>query len=240
MDLLKRWETLSKKYNFTKESFSKYFDHTLLKPEATRDKVLNLIEEAKRWNFASICVNPAWVRLAAENLKGTDIGVCTVVGFPLGATSTYAKISEAVKAVSDGATEIDMVLNIGWVKEGNYEAVIDEISAIKEAIGDRVLKVIIECALLTDEEKKLATDAVRAGGADFVKTSTGFGPGGATVHDVKLLREVAGESLKVKAAGGIRNLSTALDMIEAGADRIGASASARIMEELESLLRGER
>ncbi len=230
--LLEKWEKLG----LTKEEFPKYFDHTMLKPEAGEAKIRQLIAEAKKWNFASVCVNPSWVKLASEELKGTGIEVCTVIGFPLGATSTYAKISEALQAIADGATELDMVINIGWVKDNNYEKIIDEIKAIKEAIGDKVLKVIIECALLTDEEKKLATDAVRAGGADYVKTSTGFGPGGATVHDVKLLRETAGDTLKVKAAGGIRTLESALDMILAGADRIGASSSAKIMEELEELL----
>ena len=217
------------------KGFAKYFDHTILKPEAKREDVLRVIEEAKEWGFSSVCVNPAWVRLCAKELSGTGIKVCTVVGFPLGATSTYAKVSEALAAVADGAEEIDMVLNIGYLKSGLLEEAMEDVKAVKEAIGNRVLKVIIECCLLSDEEKRTATELVIKAGADFVKTSTGFSISGATVEDVKLLKETAKGKIKVKAAGGIKTLEKALSMIEAGADRIGASSSHKIMKELKEV-----
>ena len=202
---------------------SKYIDHTILKAEARKEDIIKLCREAKEQDFASVCVNGCWVSTAKEELAGSDVKVCTVIGFPLGAMSKAAKVAETADAVANGAEEIDMVINVGMLKDGDDEAVTEEIRAIKEACGGHVLKVIIEACLLTDEEKvRACRDSVNAG-ADFVKTSTGFSKGGATVHDVRLMKETVGDACKVKAAGGIRTPEDMDAMIEAGAERIGTS-----------------
>jgi deoxyribose-phosphate aldolase len=208
-------------------------DHTLLKPDATQDEIAQLCYEARKYGFASVCVNPANVELCAQLLKGSGIPVCTVVGFPLGATSTETKVFESQQAIREGATEVDMVINVGALKSRDYELVERDIASVARAChaGDAILKVIIEAALLTDEEKVVASQLTKVAGADFVKTSTGFGPGGATLEDVALMRRVVGPTMGVKAAGGIRSYADAQKMIAAGASRIGASASVKIMQE---------
>lgn len=218
--------------NLTKP-LSKYIDHTILKPEATKDEVLQIINEAKEYNFASVCINPYWVQLAAKNLRGTDINVCTVIGFPLGATSTFAKVSETSEAIKDGATEIDMVQNIGALLSGDEQTVREDIKAVALAAhaGDAILKVILENAFLTDNQIIKACEIAVEAGADYVKTSTGFAKSGAKVADVKLMRETVGPNVGVKAAGGIHTKAEALAMIEAGATRIGASAGIQIVTE---------
>lgn len=210
-----------------------WIDHTLLKPDATHDQVARLCYEASKYQFASVCVNPSNVKLCAQLLKNKGVPICTVVGFPLGATSTEAKTFEAQQAIRDGASEVDMVANIGALKSRDYEIVEQDIASVARAshAGNAILKVIIEAALLTDEEKVVACQLAKVAGADFVKTSTGFGPGGATLEDVALMRRVVGPTMGVKAAGGIRTYATAQKMIAAGASRIGASASVRIMQE---------
>jgi deoxyribose-phosphate aldolase len=208
-------------------------DHTLLKPDATHDEIARLCFEARKYGFASVCVNPSYVRLCAQLLKGSPVVVCTVVGFPLGATPTEVKVYETQQAIREGAREVDMVINVGAVKSRDYEAARHDIAAVARAChaGGALLKVIIEAALLTDEEKVVACQLARVAGADYVKTSTGFGPGGATAADVALMRRVVGPTIGVKAAGGIRTLADAQQMIAAGASRIGASASVKIMQE---------
>jgi deoxyribose-phosphate aldolase len=215
---------------------SHMIDHTLLKPDATQDQVAQLCYEAKKHSFASVCVNPSYVKLCADLLKDTDVLVCTVIGFPLGATSTESKAFEAQKALRDGATEVDMVINVGGLKSRDYELVERDIAAVARAVhaGGAILKVIIEAALLTDEEKVAACQLAKVAGADFVKTSTGFGPGGATAEDVALMRRVVGIGMGVKASGGIRSYADAKKMIAAGASRIGASASVKIAQEADS------
>lgn len=209
---------------------NKYIDHTLLKPEATQEQILAIIEQAKQYDFASVCVNPTWVGLAAKELKGTDVKVCTVIGFPLGATTSAVKAFETKDAIANGADEIDMVINVGQLKAGQYDAVEADIRAVVEASGDKLVKVIIETCLLTDEEKVRACQLSQKAGADFVKTSTGFSTGGATVPDVALMRKTVGPDMGVKASGGARSLEDALAFIEAGATRIGASSGVAIME----------
>lgn len=204
-------------------------DHTLLKPEATRDEIVALCEEARRYRFASVCINPAWVRTAAELLRGTGVKVCTVVGFPLGATTTLTKVTETRDALANGADEIDMVINIGALKNNQDDVVEADIREVVRAAGGRLVKTIFETALLSDDEVVRACLAAKRAGADFVKTSTGFGPGGATTHHVALMRRTVGPSMGVKASGGVRDLETARQMIEAGATRIGASASVKIV-----------
>lgn len=207
-------------------------DHTLLRPEATYEQVAQLCREAAEHRFASVCLNPAHVAAAAALLRGTGVAVCTVVGFPLGATTTEVKVFETRQAIQAGASEIDMVIHVGALKSGDWEAVERDIRLVALECGrDALLKVIIEAALLSDAEKVQACAIAQLAGADFVKTSTGFGPGGATLHDVALMRRTVGEDLGVKAAGGIRDLETAESMIAAGADRIGASASVKILRE---------
>ncbi len=207
-----------------------FIDHTLLKPEATESDIERLCNEARQFGFASVCVNPCYVKLAARLLEGSRVKVCSVVGFPLGANRKEIKAYEARRAVLDGASEIDMVMNIGALKSRNYRLVEEDMRGVKEACGRGVIvKVILETALLTRDEKIKACEIAKASGVDFVKTSTGFGPGGATVEDVALMRSVVGEKLGVKAAGGIRDAETAARMIEAGASRIGASASVKIV-----------
>ena len=210
---------------------NKFIDHTLLAQDADEKKIDKLIAEAKEHDFASVCVNTCWTKKCAEALKDTDVNVCVVVGFPLGAMDTKSKAFEAKTAVEDGADEIDMVINVGWLKSGRYSDVENDIREVKKACGDKHLKVIIECCLLTDEEKVKACQLSQKAGADFVKTSTGFSKSGATVEDVRLMRKTAGNSLGVKAAGGIRDGKTAVAMIEAGASRLGCSAGIKIIEE---------
>lgn len=212
------------------EKLASMIDHTLLKPTASREDVVKLCEEARRYGFASVCINPCYVALSAQLLRMTNVKVCTVVGFPLGANRSEVKAYETARAVEDGAQEVDMVANIGAVKSGDYDLVESDIRAVVEACRSIVVsKVIIEAALLTDDEKIEVCRRAKAAGADFVKTSTGFGPGGATAHDVALMRSVVGDEMGVKAAGGIRDLATAQEMIAAGASRIGASASVKIV-----------
>lgn len=212
--------------------FQYYFDHTILNPEATEADVLKVCEEAKQYEFASVCVNSCYTALVADALEDTDIDVCTVVGFPLGSMSTKAKVAETEAAIEDGANEIDMVMNIGALKEGQDDFVLYDIQQIKKACGEEVmLKVIIETCLLTDDEKKRACQIAVEAGANYVKTSTGFSKGGATVADVRLMKETVGDDALVKASGGIRDYATAKAMIEAGADRLGTSATVAIMKE---------
>ncbi|MBS1245502.1 MAG: Deoxyribose-phosphate aldolase (modular protein) [Chloroflexi bacterium] len=208
-------------------------DHTLLKPEATRAQVEQLCDEAKQYGFASVCVNPAHVRLCAQRLKGSPVKVCAVVGFPLGATLPEVKAFETQQALEAGATEIDMVINIGALKDKDADLVARDMAAVVRTAhaGNALVKVIIEAALLSDDEKTTACQLAQSAGADFVKTSTGFGPGGATVEDVALMRRVVGPMMGIKAAGGIRTLADAQKMMAAGATRIGASASVKIMAE---------
>jgi len=213
---------------------ARYIDHTLLRPDATFDQITKLCQEAREFGFASVCINPCYVRHAAGLLRGSSVKVCTVAGFPLGANASETKALEARRAIRDGATEIDMVINVGALKSGRDELVYRDIRAVVEACmdGGALCKVILETALLTDDEKTRACLAARRARADFVKTSTGFGPGGATAEDVALMsRAVSGTKMGVKAAGGIRNLKDAEQMIRAGATRIGASAGVRIVKE---------
>jgi len=207
-----------------------YIDHTLLKPTATPEDIIKLCQEAKQFEFATVCINPTYVKLAKEKLQGTSVKVCTVVGFPLGATTSTSKVCETLQAVVDGADEIDMVINIGLLKSGRVKEVEEDIRAVAQACQGRVLKVIIETALLSDEEKVTASILSKAAGADFVKTSTGFASGGATAKDVALMRKAVGPEMGVKASGGIRDLATAAQMIEAGATRLGTSASIAIVK----------
>jgi deoxyribose-phosphate aldolase len=210
---------------------ARLIDHTLLKPDTTKQEITNLCSEAKKYNFASVCINPCYVSLCAKLLRDTAVKVCTVIGFPLGATSTATKAFEAEHALRDGAKEIDMVINVGMLKSGEYEYVENDIFAIVTTARryGALTKVIIETALLTDEEKIKACVLAKRVGADFVKTSTGFSKGGATVGDVALMRKVVGSAMGVKASGGVRTREEALAMVASGADRIGASASVKIV-----------
>ena len=219
----------------TKNELAKYIDHTNLKPEATREDIAALCAEAREYGFASVCVNPCHAAYAARLLEGTDVAVCCVVGFPLGACTTTVKAYEAADAVRNGATEIDMVLNVGWAKEGRWSEVQAEIAAVAAMLRGRAkLKVILETCLLTDGQKVAACKAAVRAGAGFVKTSTGFSKAGATVEDVRLMRETVGPDVGVKAAGGIRTYADAQAMIEAGASRIGASAGIAILSEAQA------
>lgn len=205
-------------------------DHTLLKPEATREQIVRLCEEAKQHRFASVCVNPYWVPAAARELDGSGVMVATVIGFPLGAASTRTKAFEAADAIEAGASEIDMVVNIGALKSGDIGTVTADIRAVVAACeGKAKVKVIIETGLLTDEEKVAASKASLEAGADFVKTSTGFGHGGATVADIALMRRTVGPDMGIKASGGVRDLAFARELIEAGATRLGTSSGAAII-----------
>jgi len=210
---------------------ARYIDHTLLRPDATAEDIDRLCREAVEFGFAAVCLNPAWVKRAAQNLRGTPVRVASVVGFPFGATTPEIKAMEARRAVRDGAREIDMVINIGALKSGDHDLVRRDIQMVGDACHEAGadLKVIIEAALLTDEEKVIAAHMAKEAGADFVKTSTGYGPGGATVHDVLLLRETVGPEMGVKAAGGIRTAEDVREMVAAGATRIGASAGVGIV-----------
>ncbi len=212
-------------------NINKLIDHTALKPNTNKESILKLIAEAKTYDFASVCVNPCWVALAHQELKNTDIKVCTVIGFPLGANTTEVKVFETKDAIEKGAQEIDMVINIAMLKDKEYDYVENEIHQIVEAAKDKaIVKVIIETCLLTDEEKIKACELSQKAGADFVKTSTGFSTGGATVHDIVLMRKTVGAEMGVKASGGVHTHEEALAMVEAGATRIGASAGVKLLK----------
>ena len=217
----------------TARDWASLVDHTLLKPEASESDIKKLCDEAAQYGFASVCVNPSWVKKAAEFLRGTSVPVCTVIGFPLGATLSDVKAFEARRSIFNGAREVDMVINIGALKSGDDCRVEDDIRSVVQAAheNDVLCKVIIETALLTDEEKVRACLAAKNAGADFVKTSTGFAKGGATAADVALMRRVVGSSLGVKASGGVKGIEDAKAMVEAGATRIGASVGVKIAQE---------
>lgn len=211
---------------------NKYIDHTLLKPEATEKEIHDLCGEAIEYDFMSVCVQPYWVSKVSAFLNDTDVKVCTVVGFPHGANTKEVKAFEAKQAVQKGADEVDMVINIGAAKEGKFDTIREEISAVAEAVkGQALLKVILETALLTDDEIISVSEAAKAAGADFVKTSTGFSTGGATLADVSLMRQTVGPDMGVKASGGVRTYADALAFIEAGATRLGASSGKAIVDE---------
>ncbi|MCX7709965.1 MAG: deoxyribose-phosphate aldolase [Clostridia bacterium] len=216
-----------------KSTMASYIDHTILKATATREQVVQLCREAKENKFASVCVNPCHVKLVAVELKGSGVKTCTVIGFPLGANTTAVKAFEAAKAVEEGAEEVDMVINVGALKDGDAAYVENDIRSVVDASKGALVKVIIETCYLTDEEKELACKLAKKAGADFVKTSTGFGTGGATTGDVTLMRKTVGQDTGVKASGGVRNLKDAMDMVEAGANRIGTSAGLTIIKEME-------
>lgn len=211
---------------------NKYIDHTILKATANEEDIIQLCKEAVEYDFFSVCVNSGYVSLAKKSLSGSNVKVCTVVGFPLGAMSTAAKVFEATKALEDGAEEVDMVINIGELKSKNFQKVEEEIAAIKKAIGDKVLKVIIETCYLTPEEIVEACELAVKAKADFVKTSTGFGNDGARLENIELMKNAVNGQAKIKASGGIKNLDTALTYIEAGVERIGTSSGVSIVNEL--------
>ncbi len=211
-------------------NYAKIIDHTLLKPDATKSDLDKLLQEAKTYEFASVCVSPIWVSYAHEQLQNSPVKVCTVVGFPEGATLTAVKAFETENAVANGADEIDMVIPIGFLKDGNFDYVKNDIKAVVTAAGGKLTKVIIETCLLTDEEKVKACQLAKEAGADFVKTSTGFSTGGATTTDVKLMRQTVGADMGVKASGGVKNLQDAQDMVAAGATRIGTSHGVDIVK----------
>ncbi|OIJ22123.1 deoxyribose-phosphate aldolase [Anaerobacillus alkalidiazotrophicus] len=213
------------------KQLAKMIDHTLLKANASKEEIITLANEAKDYKFASVCVNPTWVQTAAKILEGTEVKVCTVIGFPLGANTPETKAFETKNAIENGATEVDMVINIGALKDKNDELVENDIQAVVQAAkGQALTKVIIETSLLTEEEKERACEMAVRAGADFVKTSTGFSTGGATVADITLMRKIVGPDIGVKASGGVRDRETALAMVEAGATRIGASAGISIVK----------
>lgn len=209
---------------------TKLFDHTILKADATRKGVKRVCDEAMAYSFCSVCVNSYYVPYVANLLHGSDVKICSVVGFPLGAMSTRAKALEAKIAVMDGADEIDMVINVGALKDRDYSVVLEDIKAVKEACGEHILKVIIETCLLTDDEKVKACELAKEAGADFVKTSTGFSSAGANVEDVRLMRETVGPDMGVKASGGIHDKEFAKELVDAGANRLGTSATIEIVE----------
>ncbi|GKT03539.1 deoxyribose-phosphate aldolase [Furfurilactobacillus entadae] len=217
----------------TQAELAKYMDHTMLKPEATEAMIDRTIAEAREYNTASVCINPYWVKRVHEGLAGTDVATCTVIGFPLGANTTAVKVFETNDSIDDGADEVDMVINIGELKSNHDDVVLADIKAVADATHakGKLLKVIIENALLTDDEKRRASELTVKGGADFVKTSTGFSTFGARVQDVELMRKAVGPDFKIKAAGGIHSLADAYNMIEAGANRLGVSASVAILKE---------
>lgn len=213
-----------------------YIDHTMLKPEADKASIIQLCEEARQYEFRTVCVNSQWVGLCKDILQGSGVGISAVCGFPLGANLADVKAFEAQQAVATGATEIDMVLQIGWLRSGEYDGVMRDITQVVKAVKDQtVVKVIMETGLLTDEQKMMACQLTEQAGADYVKTSTGYGPGGATIHDIRLLRAHVSDHIGVKASGGVRDLEAAKAMIEAGATRIGTSAGIAIMNGLRSV-----
>lgn len=212
------------------KDLAKYIDHTQLKPDTTEEKIRQIVEEAREHGFASVCVNPYWVSYCYEKLKDSEVKVCTVIGFPLGATTTETKVFETKQAILEGATEVDMVINVGALKSNNDAIVQKDIEAVVDAAkGKALTKVIIETSLLTEDEKVRACKLAKDAGADFVKTSTGFSGGGATVEDIKLMRQTVGSEMGVKASGGVRDLEATNAMIDAGATRIGASAGVDII-----------
>jgi len=227
---------------WTKAVMAKTIDHTILKPIATSEQIRELCMEARTNRFASVCVNPAWVPLASKELSGADVLVCTVIGFPLGANATETKVEETRLAIKQGAHEVDMVINLGALKSGDLKAVEEDIRAVVHAAASvqgrgssaakTTVKVIIETCYLSDDEKRIACELAKKAGAHFVKTSTGFGTGGASAEDVKLMRKVVGDSMKIKASGGIRSYHDAIAMLEAGADRLGTSSGVAIVSEL--------
>ncbi len=221
---------------------AKYIDHTALKPETTADAIDELCREAEQYHFASVCVNPAWVKRAATNLRGSDVKVCSVIGFPLGASTAEIKAMETRRAIRDGAREVDMVINVGALKSGDHQTVLTDIEKVVDSAHEAgaIVKVILETSLLTDEEKVIASSLAKRAKADFVKTSTGFSGGGATVYDVALMRETVGPEMGVKASGGVRTASDVEDMIAAGATRIGASAGVQIVSADEGDRGGDR
>lgn len=204
-------------------NLEKYIDHTILKPTATKEDIINLCKEAKKYNFASVCINPYYVKLAKELLYNTDVKVCTVIGFPLGANTIETKLFEASTSVTNGADEIDMVINISELINMNKEYCIQEINTIKEAIGDKTLKVIVETSYLNEDQKKLAANIILESNADFIKTSTGFSSDGAKIDDIKLWKSILNDHKQIKASGGIKTKEQFQDFIKAGADRIGTS-----------------
>lgn len=213
---------------------NRMIDHTLLKPESTREQIKSLCDEALEYNFKSVCINPFWVSYANDILKDSEVSVCTVIGFPLGANTTSMKAAEAREAILNGADEVDMVINVGLLKSKEYDLVEEDIKAVVEESKDKIVKVIIETCLLSDEEIVKACEISMKSGADFVKTSTGFNSAGAKAQDVNLMRKTVGDTLGVKASGGIRDLKTAREMIENGATRLGVSAGIEIIKELEN------
>lgn len=217
-----------------KRELARMIDHTLLKADATEEMIDTLCKEAAEYNFASVCVNPTWVKRSYSHLKDTEVKVCTVIGFPLGATTKEVKAFETTKTIEDGATEVDMVINIGALKSKQFDLVEEDIRAVVEAAkGKALVKVILETGLLTQEEKVIGCELSKKAGADFVKTSTGFGNGGATYDDIKLMRETVGPEMGVKASGGVRDFEGSMQMIEAGATRIGASSGIAIVNGLQ-------
>ena len=217
---------------WTKSSIARTIDHTVLKATASAEQIRELCAEARAHRFASVCVNPRWVPLAAKELSGSEVLTCTVIGFPLGANATETKAEEARLAVKQGAQEVDMVIDIGSMKSGDHKAVEEDIRAVVKAAGKATVKVIIETCYLSDDEKHTACEIAKKAGAHFVKTSTGFGTGGATIEDVKLMRKAVGDTMKVKASGGIRSYHDAILMLDAGADRLGTSSGVSIVAEL--------
>lgn len=217
---------------YTKEAMASYIDHTLLKPDASKQDIIRICQEAKQYHFASVCVNPAWTSLVARELQGSGVKTCSVISFPLGSEPPRLKAAAASTVLEDGADEIDMVINIGAVKSGDFDLVEDDIRAVVNVKKTATLKVIIETCLLTDEEKVKVCQIAKKAGADFVKTSTGFSTGGADARDVALMRKTVGPDMGVKASGGIRTLEDAERMLDAGASRIGASAGIKIISSL--------
>ena len=211
-------------------NYNKMIDHTVLKADATKAMVAKIIDEAKEYNFASVCVNPTWVAYCAQALADSDVKVCTVIGFPLGANTSTVKAFETKDAIANGADEIDMVINLGDVKQGDFEAVTSEIEALKKACGDKILKVIIETCYLTDSEKVALCKCITNGGADYIKTSTGFGSGGASLEDIRLFKKHIGPNVQIKAAGGIRSITDMKAYIAEGCSRIGASAAVELLK----------
>ncbi len=210
--------------------YNRLIDHTVLKADAKREDIDKICMEALEYHFASVCVNPVWVSYCAKKLEGSDVAVCTVIGFPLGANTSATKAFEAKDAIANGATEVDMVINIGALKNGEDETVYKDIKAVVDAAGDKIVKVIIETCLLTDDEKVRACLAAKKANATFVKTSTGFSTGGATAKDVKLMKDTVGEDMLVKASGGVRTFDDMIAVIEAGASRIGTSAGCKLVK----------
>ncbi|HLR92026.1 MAG TPA: deoxyribose-phosphate aldolase [Atopostipes sp.] len=213
------------------ENIAQYIDHTILNADATKEDIQRICEEAKEYHFKTVCIQPYWVKYAKELLEGTDVGVTTVIGFPLGANTTDIKVAEAKQALAEGVSDVDMVINIGALKSEDYDTVLEDIQAVVNAVdGKAVVKVIIETSLLTKPEKIRASELAKQAGADFVKTSTGFSTGGATLDDVRLMRATVGPKMGVKASGGVRSYEDAVAMIEVGATRIGASSGIKIVE----------